>query len=367
MTNSASSDAKKSLVLIVGAGASHEVNLPLGSKLKDQISTLLNFDYQLGLRLNSGDQLIEEAFKELASGARENPGDIGPYIRASWRIRDAMPQAISIDNFIDAHRSDSLIATCSKLAIARSILQAESKSLLFIDQNSNQGKLRFKAVEDTWFNRFFQTLTENCQHDNLDERFSKTAIICFNYDRCIEHYLNQSLQNYYGMNGQYAASALDTLEIFHPYGIVGELPRNGVHDSIHFGKTPTPKQLISLSQQIRTFTEGSDEKTTDVTRMRAILSAADRIAFLGFAFHRLNVELLFPQNVELLFPQQEHSALTRIRRVFATGVGISDPDSRVITEELVTLGGLNRSLIHIARNVACAGLFEEFRRSLSFR
>lgn len=346
---------RKSLVFVVGAGASYEVKLPLGSELKKHIAELLDIRYDF--KRISGDSLINQAFLLLVrDGQRDS---ISPYLNASWRIRDAMPQAISIDNFVDAHRSDPLIAQCGKLAIVRSILLAESKSLLTIDPNNSYNRMNFQAVGKTWFNSFFQLLTENCQQTDLPKRFSQAAVICFNYDRCIQHYLFNALQNYYGMSPQEATLMLTELEFHHPYGMVGNLPWSGGGDSIAFGANPSAQQLVALASQIKTFTEGSNERTSDIVRVREILDTADRIAFLGFAFHRLNVELLFPR--------QEKGIPTKECNVFATGIGISDPDARVITDELFQLGGFNPNSTYIARDVPCARLFEEFRRSLSFK
>lgn len=349
--------SRKSLVFVVGAGASHEVKLPLGSELKKHIAELLDIRYDF--QRVSGDSLIDHAFSLLVRNENGQGGDINPYLHASWRIRDAMPQAISIDNFVDAHRSDPLIAQCGKLAIVRSILLAESKSLLTIDPRNSYNRLNFQAVEKTWFNSFFQLLTENCQQADLPKRFSQTAVVCFNYDRCIQHYLFNALQNYYGMSHQDAVSTVAELEFHHPYGTVGNLPWMSSSNSIAFGTNPSAQQLVDLAGQIKTFTEGSNERTSDIVRVREILGTAERIAFLGFAFHRLNVELLFPQ--------QEKGVPTKECSVYASGIGISAPDAHVITDELFQLGGINPDTTYIARDIPCAKLFEEFRRSLSFK
>lgn len=347
----------KSLVLIIGAGASFEVGLPLGSGLKDRIAQLLDFRYNI--RRESGDALIESAFRELVMKPNQQQGDINPYVHAARHIRDAMPQAMSIDNFIDAHRPNALIEKVGKLAIVRSILEAEGKSALTIDPRNIYNKLKFESVQNTWVNAFFQLLTENCQEGNLPQRFSKIAIICFNYDRCIEHYLLHSLQNYYGITAEAAASALAHLEIYHPYGTVGRLPWMGGNEGIAFGAEPSTISLVQLAQRIRTFSEGSDIAVSDIARIRNVLAAAPRVAFLGFAFHRLNLELLFPP--------ESQTAPTKVCSVFATGVGISEPDAAVLKEELFSLAGLNPNTVHIARDTSCAKLFEDYRRSLSFR
>ena len=48
--------------------------------------------------------------------------DVNPILHAAWKIRDALPQAISIDNFLDS-RPDPHIELCGKLAIAKAIVR----------------------------------------------------------------------------------------------------------------------------------------------------------------------------------------------------------------------------------------------------
>lgn len=130
--------------------------------------------------------MIDDAFRILA---RERPApdtnDINLYLyaaRHSW----SHTAGVSIDNFIDSHRGNEAIALCGKLAIVRSIVEAEKKkSKLYVDQKNSHNKLRFADVENTWFNAFFQLLTENCDWSELPGRLAKVAIVTFNYDRCI--------------------------------------------------------------------------------------------------------------------------------------------------------------------------------------
>ena len=137
-------------------------------------------------------------------------------------------------------------------------------------------------------------MTENTQQSDLSERLSKVAIICFNYDRCIEHYMHLALQNYYGMSPEDATVTLSHLEIHHPYGTVGKLPWQDPQKGFEYGATPESQQLLTLAGELRTFTEGIDSRKSDITAIRSTLASAKRLAFLGFAFHRLNIELLFP-------------------------------------------------------------------------
>jgi hypothetical protein len=345
----------KSLVLVVGAGASKEVNLPVGTELREKIAGALDIRYENGFRRSSGDQAIDEAFHVLARELNPHRVDINPYLHSSWRVRDAMPLAISIDNFIDSHRKDERIEICGKLAIASCILAAESQSSLYVDARKPDSKIDFSRADSTWFNRFFQLLHENCEWTEIEERLSRVTIITFNYDRCIEHYLHGALCNYYGQSPGSAAEVMRHLQIFHPYGSVGSLPWQG-SEGIGYGANIGGQKLIGAAKGIRTFTEGIDPKTSEIEEIRTTLRKAERVAFLGFAFHPLNLELLFP-------------GLAEVKRApkcstFATGLGLSDSDCEVITGDLTRLGGISPGYFQIRNDLACAGLFNEYSRSL---
>src|SRR5947209_3367094 len=96
-------------VFVLGAGASKEAGLPTGAELKSQIAPRLDFRFDaFQYEPKSGDPAIVAALREVAKDrqppemrGRQQP-DINPYIREGHRIREAMVQAISIDNFIDA-------------------------------------------------------------------------------------------------------------------------------------------------------------------------------------------------------------------------------------------------------------------------
>jgi hypothetical protein len=148
----------KSLVLVLGAGSSEEVDLPVGAELKRQIAERLDIRFQDYARQpGSGDDKLLQAFRLASVRSDGSQGDINQLLDVSRLIRDAMPQAISIDNFIDSHRNDERIAFCGKLAIARCILEAEARSKLLVDRSNIYNKLDFGAIENTWF-----THSSNC-------------------------------------------------------------------------------------------------------------------------------------------------------------------------------------------------------------
>lgn len=348
------------MVIVVGAGASREVNLPTGQELKEKIAGLLDIRFSDGYRRSSGDHLIHAAL-ELHLQRQVPPSrDINPHLHASWRIRDAMPQAISIDNFIDAHQGASGIEFCGKLAIVRSILDAEKNSLLYADPRQGNARIKFEYLGKSWFNNFFQLLTENCRVSNIMDRVKSVMLIVFNYDRCIEHFLFNSLKNYYGITDDQAAEIVLTMNIYHPYGTVGCLPWQKRNNTIGFGEDPSPDQLINLSKGIKTFTEGTDPGESEIVAIRQGVQNADMVLFMGFAFHRLNMDLLFPLKTG---KNKSQNAIN----YFATAKGISSSDCELIRDELMKLAGARYQNVCLRNDLECNKLLHEYWRSLSFR
>lgn len=348
---------EKRIALIVGAGASAECGLPVGSKLKDRIAELLDIRFEHGSRRIGGDPTICDALRQVVQQEQPPSRDINPHLHACWRIRDAMPLAMSIDNFIDVHQGDNRVELCGKLAIVRSILEAEKGSHLYFDPHGSDRAPRFEALKATWFNSFFQLITDNCRAPELEKRFAGLTLIVFNYDRCIEHFLYHALQSYYNITAEQAAALLTKLGIFHPYGSVGLLPWQGRDGVVDFGADVGAKTLLGLAQQIRTFTEGTDPARSDIEHIRSRLFESQFVLFLGFAFHRLNLQLLSAEGVTHANPGET--------KYFGTAVGLSDSDCSEIRTELSGLGGVRIEQIYIRNGLTCAKLFSEYWRSLS--
>ena len=349
---SASSTQNQKTLFVVGAGASSEVKLPIGSALAGSIASALNFIVSRR-DVISGDDLIYQALcDEVKNNSSAN---IGTLIQASQRIRDAMPQAISIDNFIDQHSDDKQIELCGKLAIVREILKKERSSLLFVNPSNSYNKMNFEPLKETWFASFWKLLTENCEAKDLEQRFNKIAFVIFNYDRCIEQYLYCSLQNSYRIDAQAAARLVKSIEIYHPYGTVGSLPWQGIDNPIVYGDEPTTNQLLEIAKQVRTFTEVTVNESSEVSSIRTHMMTSPRIVFLGFAFHRLNVKLLAPL--------REPTSKLEYRHIYASTHGLSEDDIYLIADELK---GRDALTIFKTKNVLCNKLFYEFWRSLSF-
>ena len=340
----------KKTVIVVGAGASQEAGLPTSAELKRSIAKDLDIRFKRFEQI-SGDRTIAASLQHCFR-------DINPHLSACWKIRDALPQAISIDNFIESHRRDEKVEFCGKLAIVRSILEAEKRSFLYVDPSNTDNTLKYLSLEETWFNAFWQRISENCQEEGLRKRFSSIALIVFNYDRCIEQFLYHSIQNYYGLSADSAASLVKAMEIYHPYGMVGSLPWSAGSAYMEFGGEPSAQHLVSLAEQIKTFTEGTNPEASDIMEIRRRVDTADTLIFLGFAYHRQNLELLER-------PTDSKNNREREIKCYGTALGISEADLGVIESEITELLG-PMQFYNLEGNLTCSELFNKYRRTLSF-
>lgn len=344
------------LVLVVGAGASCELGLPSGAQLKDHIVESVGNSLQYALGYREGGDVISDAFRIL-SEAPLNRQEV-QLVNAAECIRDGLPLAVSIDNYLDAHRGNDDMITCGKLAIARCILQAEARSTLMRPVHEFPRRLDISNLQESWLYPFFQILTENCSVNDLPNRLSRVAVICFNYDRCIEQFLYHALQTYYKIDEQKAKRLLDDLTIIHPYGSTGKLPWEEGGQKCAFGSEPEARTLLSIAGQINTFTEGTDLANSRISEVRSLLGTALRVVFLGFGFHRLNLELLY--SGASAYRERESCS------VFATTYSMSQSNSLDIVEALSRLSGLQVSRETFRRDLKCRDLLEEYRRKLSF-
>lgn len=341
-------------LFIVGAGASREYGLPTGVELIPKIASALTMGVSSFNRIE-GDPAIVQAldafFRREESSYQSNANNL---IHASSTIRRGLIQAISIDNYLDAHQSNNAINILGKLGIARCILSAEDKSTIQVKEQNSQDTINFGKNSDKWLFELFKILSEGVPVERCHHIFNKATFISFNYDRCIEHYFMHAIMNYYNIDAAKSAKIINEgLYVFHPYGKVGSLSWQGSRRPTNFGAGDrlSGDDLLAVAEQIKTFTEQVDEGD-DLTAMREAVAQAEKIVALGFAFH--------PQNLALIEPNRRSAA----QRVFATALGASNSDRDVLAADIRKwLKGDRHTQIN-ADNLTCAGLFNEYRRSI---
>jgi hypothetical protein len=240
-------------------------------------------------------------------------------------ISSVMPSFVSIDEALHYWSEKPDFVTLGKLAIARSILQAEAKSEIRIKPDH---KVNIDSAADTWIGHFLSIALSGLKRDAVEEAFSNVTMINFNYDRVVEHFLHTALQVRAAIPSDGAAATLSKLKTIRPYGSLGELPWIS-SAGINYGEDPGVQALIGLANKIRTYTEQqqSGDLTTEICE--AIAKSA-LVVIVGFGFHRQNMMLLKP------------SKQTGIGRpVLCTVSGIYDANHPKLRTRLMTLIGGN--------------------------
>jgi hypothetical protein len=339
-------------LFIIGAGASCEVGMPLGSDLKQLISSHLNLIVD-GRGYLNGDGDILQAIRQRNTQVNSSEIDLNSFREAALHIREAMPQAPSIDNFIYAQTGDPIIEFCSKIAIGKSIIEGEYRSPLYIPESNRKGKILFDDIEKTWLSKFFQLLCLDCSKKNIEELFSNVSFVIFNYDRCLEHHLFYALQNYYRVSPEYAATILNRVNFIHPYGSLGKLPWQETNESVPYGGIDGQADLGLLAARIKTFSEEMED-TSHIKKVKSLLKSADKMVFLGFAFHEQNMKLM----------KTFFSSIAE--EVYATTHGISKNDQEIVRAQISKYffdddETITRNLL----NCTCSELFDNYWRSIS--
>lgn len=284
------------------------MKLPAGDQLKADIASKLRFEFEDFRGVVRGDRELWQAMLQAASAQKVKP-DV--FDRAAKRISASMPMAVSIDTFLDHHRHDPAIVASGKIAIVKSIIDAEAVSALRPRRDRVPGP-DFAPLEQTWYGRLFKLLIDGANSPELlDAIFDHVAFITFNYDRCIEHYLFQALRSYFDMLEDEAARLMRKLKIIHVYGSIAPLHWQGGSDSHDFGRTLAGSQLYQASSRIRIFTEQIKDEAL-LTEIRRELSRAHKVIFLGCSYYQQNLQLL-----------EADSSVCEIREIFGTTYGLS--------------------------------------------
>jgi hypothetical protein len=277
---------KSPILFVVGAGASAEVGLPVGSELRSKIESILSFDRMSAYAKGSSYQ-IRSALEYNIMHYTDQAKDVNTYLKAAYDISKAMPIDISIDDFINAQSGDKAIELVGKLAITKCILEAEKSSLLI---NDTSKEIIFSNLDKTWYNSFWRILIDGTGLSDLDKLFNNVSFIIFNYDRCIEHYLVNAVSTRYRVSKDGASELVSKLQVYHPYGTVGKV--DGLRKEnpvVAFGEefNDSPR-LLEVAKQIKTYTEQVEDKT-EINNMQQLIESAETIVFLGFAFHQQNL------------------------------------------------------------------------------
>lgn len=338
---------KDKTVFVIGAGASHEFGLPIGAGLTQRIKTNCDFDAHRadGPAANA----MRRHFKRLGSkDTLEQSRQTQARVDACHQIRDGIESADSIDEYIFRYADKPLIAEMGKLQIAYAISNAENESTLSVKSGFREERSR---ADNTWIWAFTKSLISGVKAADVKKIGRNITIICFNYDRCIEHYLEHALcRSFHGMTEEEARSIVNNIQIIHPYGTLGDLERFpfGNHDQF----AQMAENLVTWSETIK-----DPEIVNDISRA---IRFARRIVFMGFAFANQNMQLLNSKPTELNYNGP---------RVYSTAFKIpreNEESLSLMINALYSTGVVDNQLdnIHFQYDAKCKEFFDIHRLNL---
>ncbi len=320
--------------LIIGAGANREIEMPDGPDLLAKIAAGYEFE-RLESEVKSRDlinlaHLFESASDEIGLSYDE-------LVRGATAIREATLVSTSIDAILEQYGHDPAVLAAGKLAIVYYTLQAESKSTLAAEPRA-AGELPLRGTEN-WLFQLGQLIVKGVPRARAEECFEKLSIVCFNYDRAIEHYLPWVVERAFGMSYEEACELVaGRLRIVHPYGVAGRLPWQGDDEkSIGWG-VESPENIVKLSKRIFTASQRAASRQFQ-SYLRSEMSRGKRLGFLGFGFDPMNVAMLFDQlehdNPDMLISLVDVSETQQkaILRLIYRLTGITD-ESRITLENM---------------------------------
>ncbi|MGY4473746.1 hypothetical protein [Bradyrhizobium sp. USDA 3364] len=332
-----------STVFIIGAGAGVEINMPVGSALSSTIADKTHIKYKdFGHDLASGDAAIANALKRIT---KKRDLDFNKWRAEACAIREGIHHTRSIDAYLNTHKDNEAIRVAGKLAIVQSILGAENQS----DVQRYHGHWRNNdRVAQSWFPDLFYIMQDGVgRSSDTRDIFKNVSFISFNYDRCLEHYLFHAIIELYRFDEQTAADVMGSIRMLHPYGQVGSLAWASKGRKVGFG-VEDYGDIEGLSQEIKTFNEQIQDRTL-VDAIHQAINEAVRIVYLGFHFHKQNLDLMTVTN---------ESGTVR-PKVYATTLNRSGPEQTMIAERISKLTGVNRPSKTIdMENVGCKDLFK---------
>jgi len=317
--------------LIVGAGANREIEMPDGPDLLAKIAAGFEFD-RLHSDVKSRDlvnlaNLFERVSDEIGLSYDELVG-------GAMAIREATIVSTSIDAILEQYGHDPAVLAAGKLAIVYYTLQAESKSTLAAEPRA-AGELPLRGTEN-WLYQLGQLIVKGVPRAKAEECFEKLSIVCFNYDRAIEHYLPWVVQRAFGMTYEESCELVaGRLRIVHPYGVAGRLPWQGDEENGATWGQDDPENIVQLSKRIFTASQRAASRQFQ-SYLRAEMSRGKRLGFLGFGFDPMNVAMLFDElehdNPDMLISLVDIGEVERkaILRLINRLTGITD-------ESLITL------------------------------
>lgn len=333
--------------LIIGAGANREIEMLDGPELLNKIASGYEFE-RLDSEVKSRDLInLAHMFEKIAP---EMGMTYDQLVEGAMAIRDATLVSTNIDAILEQYGHDPAVQAAGKIAIVYYTLQAESKSTL-AEEPRSKDELPLRGTEN-WLFQLGQLIVKGVPRAKADECFEKLSIVCFNYDRAIEHYLPWVVQRAFGMTIEEAQELVaGRLRIVHPYGVAGRLPWQGDEGNGARWGDVDAENIVALSRRI--FTASQREKSRQFrSYLRAEMSRGKRLGFLGFGFD--------PMNVAMLFDELEHDNPDML----ITLLNVGEVEQKAILRLIHRLTGITDDGLITLENMKAFELLRDYARFL---
>lgn len=267
---------KTETVFVLGAGASHAYGLPLGWSL---------WQSMIGL---------DSEYVELLNNLGFTRAD---YQTFQNQLDGSVPR--SIDKFLaDRPEFDGI----GRVLIAARLLRQEQEAQL-------------RRREENWYAFLLDRMgsLNDLKRNNL-------SIVTFNYDRSFEQFMLSTLRYRTDRPTEEIAEKIGSIPIVHVYGKLGPLEWqvNPREPSVPYGGELNATTVRLAADSIKTIhNEGCN--TPEFERARGLLREAERIEFLGFHYHKENMD-------RLQLPLKNSRLYNPTRIIRGTSLGLIEED-----------------------------------------
>lgn len=289
---------------VVGAGASCPYGYPSGAQLVNAIIK--------GIKISTGGNgkpiaSTQESKLLLDMGFERD-------LLLEFRNELQRSKAFSPDVFLE-RRTEFI--DVGKAAIAAFLLPKENSA-------------QFAPEFGDWYRYLLGTLIEDVGAGGMPSRLT---IISYNYERSLEQYLYDGISAFYDPDSTQFHQLFDRLNFIHLHGSFGGLPWQVECDKDSILKFGAPLDAVNVdaaAKRIKIIHEG-DANTQEYEYARRALRNAERVCFLGFGYHRKNVERLLYGGWHLDPPLRAHSP---IRQFVGTVYGLTSEEVKLRTQQI---------------------------------
>jgi len=148
--------------------------------------------------------------------------------------------------------------------------------------------LRGISNDDHWYQYLYRQMdTEKLE----DFAKNKLRIATFNYDRSLEQFLFRALVTTYDAQPRFVAEVLQRIPICHLHGSLGQLPQLSKDGGRKYDPTLTIEEVEKCAEKVKIISDVG-EHLAAFEMVREWLNDVDQVIFLGFGYHRANIDRL---------------------------------------------------------------------------